>query len=543
MTLWKKVAAIQIKQKTYFIRKNRKILLLIIFGILFYWAFYLGPNLFDIIIPNDIEQEASQYLSNITLFVEYFISSLFLVMFIYPFYDLYKEQDNGSNFFIRSSPIKPGDILIGEFLGDLIIHSAIILLIGPVLISIILQITALNIFQYIIIYSTFFGLFILSLLLGTIFAKIIQMKMRQGIKSQGNKGSYVCFIFLGILIFFSLFRFFMKLYSDNPFFRSLLLIYPPSWYSNILLYSLDLISTNSYFFGIWPNLLLAINVPILIFYVAYKYADKFYLLRDVKGNNLKEKRKNIKFNKIIPFRQSENLILTQFKIFFRNKENFIRIISVFIYNFFLSIIILISIKTSTIEFVEDVLSSKILIILLISWLEGLIFGSILGMNNFLYSKNLVFRYKKSPKGLKSLILSYLFLFFTIMIVVGLVSSIFNTFIFQFNLGEISLFYLFFSINGIVIFIQIMSLQCIHPFFKEQETNIHFLIYLVGLFQVFSFIIALCIWIPFFPYTIRYITPYDFYKGLSKIIFTHLIVSLIITGILSILGLKYINPLE
>ena len=542
MSRWKKIAAMQIKQKTYFLRKHRKLFLLIIYGILFYWAFYLGPNLFDIIIPNNFKPEVSKYLSNIILFVDYFISSLFLVIFIYPFYNLYKGQVKEYDFFIISSPVQAGDILLGEFFGDLIVHSAVILLIGPVLISIILQITVLNVFQYVVIYLAFLGLFALALLLGTIFAKVIEVKLG-GQRTKQSKAPYLCLIFLGIMIFLSIFRFIIKFYINYPVFKNVLLFYPPSWYSNIILNTLNLINNDSYIFGIWPNIFLAINIPVIIFYIAYKKADKLYSLDFTQETNIQKKQKFRNLKKLLPFKSSENIILTQFKGFFRNKENIIRLISIFLYNFFVSGLILISITTSTLEFVKNMLSSKFLIVLLISWLNGLVFGSILGMNNFLQSKDLVFRYKSSPRGIKSLILSYLFLFLTILMFGGLIFTIFNTVLFQFNLFEIILFFLFFSLNGLMIFIQIISIQCIYPFFKEQETNIHFLIYFIGLLQVISIIISLSIWIPLFPYEIQLITPFDFYIGFSNIILTHLIISLMMTAVIFIFGIIKINDLE
>ena len=165
------------------------------------------------------------------------------------------------------------------------------------------------------------------------------------------------------------------------------------------------------------------------------------------------------------------------------------------------------------------------------------------MNNFLYSKNLVFRYKSAPRGLKNIILPYIFLFFMLLIGVGLILTIFNMILFQFSIFEVFLFFLFFSFNGFAIFIQIIGIQSYHPFFKEQEANIHFLIYIIGVLQIISFIISLIIWIPTMPYKIHTITTNEFYNGFNYIILTHLCISLIIAGIIFILGWVKINRLE
>ncbi len=543
MPLWKKVALIQIKLKTYFIKKNRALTFSIIYAILIYWALYLGPNLFNIIIPNKIKEDLRGYGPHLVLFVEAFISSLFLVILVYPFYNVYKKERQGYNFFILSSPIKEGDLFIGEFLGDLAIHSAVILLIIPVLFSILLQIKTLNLIQYILIFAAIFGIFTLSLLLGTIFAKLIQAKMIRSKNTKKLGDSYLCFIILGILLFMSLFRFINNLILYRPLLKNILLIYPSSWYSNLILFIIDPSFTESYYLGIWPNILLAFIVPILIFYVAYKKADGFYSLDFKEGASPRKSSRFVDLGWKLPLRGWGMIGSVQFKVFFRNKENYMRILSILFYNSFMCILIFISLQASQLEYIYELLFYNQLIILIISLTIGLVSGLILGMNNIFQSKDLIFRYKRSPRGLKAMILSYIILILVIFIFQDIFFTVFNTILFQFTITEGVFFFLFVLLSDIIFFGQIMGLQLYHPFFKEQESNIHFIFYILGLFQIISFIISLSIMIPNLPYTIVKITPLDFYEGLSLILVVHLLISLLMTISFIIMGVIKIQRLE
>ena len=148
----------EILTKTYIFRKNRKFYLLILYTLSIFWAFYLGPNMLDIILPDLLHQFYYLLKPLIIIIIEYMFTFLFLMTVLYPLYMLYKKTEIGYNEILVSSPVKSGDIFMGEFLGLLPFHLLGILLIGPIVTSLIMQIKTLTFLDFLIIYICIFVL-------------------------------------------------------------------------------------------------------------------------------------------------------------------------------------------------------------------------------------------------------------------------------------------------------------------------------------------------------------------------------------------------
>ena len=119
MALWKIVAKNEIRLKTFRVRKNRKIFFILIFTLLVAWAAFLGPVIFDEIIPELLKLYTDQFEALISLILEYSFMMLFVMYTIYPLFLLYRKIEIGVKDTIIASPIKPGDIFTGEFVGQL----------------------------------------------------------------------------------------------------------------------------------------------------------------------------------------------------------------------------------------------------------------------------------------------------------------------------------------------------------------------------------------------------------------------------------------
>ena len=117
MSLWKVILKKEILCKTSRFRNHRKSFFLIIFSLALFWGIYLGPNLFDIILPSLLKTHSSLYKPVIISLIEYFFTIIFLSYLIYPFYILYRKTEIGYKEILLSSPARPGDIFLGEFLS------------------------------------------------------------------------------------------------------------------------------------------------------------------------------------------------------------------------------------------------------------------------------------------------------------------------------------------------------------------------------------------------------------------------------------------
>ena len=328
MSIWKAVAKNEIRIKLYRFRNNRKLFLLIIWIITLYWSFFLGPNLFDAIIPEDIKPYLVEYREVVVLFIEYLLTMLFLIILMYPLYNLYRKTEIGHNEIFLASPVKLGDLFFGEFMGKLFFYSIYILWFGPIITSVLLQLTELNFLQYIIIYLCLFGLMAFSLMLGTILANLIEYKM---VKNQKAIDLNKAILFLSSLLVIALFyilRFSFNYILNNPELRNWLIFYPSYWYSTIILLTIDPVLINSPFLSIIANISLGIFIPIFVFYFSYKKAHIFYTLSSQVDKNLyiaKQEKRYYKIIRLITPNQWEGLVITQFKEFFRKKENIIKV--------------------------------------------------------------------------------------------------------------------------------------------------------------------------------------------------------------------------
>jgi len=508
MSLWKIIVKHEIRLKTYRYRKNRKLFLLIIYAIFLYWGFYLGPNLFDIIISNVAQEIPSEFVSFSVKFIEYFLTSFFLIILIYPLYNLYRKAEIGHNEILLASPIKPGDIFLGEFLGKLIFYFLIILGMGPIIISLLNQIRTLNILQYIMIYSSLFLLLAFSFLIGMIIANLLEFKMTKSKLAKDLGKSFLLLLSIIVVGMFYILRFFFDIILSNPKYKIWLMCYPSFWYSNIILYAIDpslnLFNSLSNYLFVIANFSLGIIIPSLLLYFSYKNADHFYSLEGNTENEVFISKKEGRFYKIIRKITPQNwrgLIITQFKQFLRKKENLFKIIYIGALISVTGIIIIISFEDPRL-LRYDILNLKLLIIIVVSWVGGMLFGVLMGLHIFIDSKQLVFQYKSTPRGIKALVYSYIFEIFYLILILDIILSFFFTLIFQLGLVYSLIFFITFMLYCIAIQLQAIGIQCFNPLFEERGKHGYLISYFIICLQIISFIIALFMLVPFASNTLN-----------------------------------------
>lgn len=502
MSLWKTIVKHEIRIKTYRYRKNRKLFLIIIYAIFLYWGFYLGPNLFDIIISNIAQDIPSEFVSVSVKFIEYFLTSFFLIILIYPLYNLYRKAEIGHNEILLASPIKPGDIFLGEFLGKLIFYILLILGLGPVIISLLNQIRILNILQYIVIYSSLFMLLAFSFLIGTIIANLLEHKMTKSTMAKDLGKSFLLLLSFIVVALFYILRFFLDIILSNPVYKIWLMLYPSFWYSNIILFGIDpllnLFNALSNYLFVVTNISLGIIIPFLLLYLSYKKADYFYTLEGHTGNEVFISKKEGRFYKFIRKITPQNwrgLIITQFKQFFRKKENLFKVIYIWALISVIGVIIIYSLENPALAR-YDILNIKLLMIMIVSWVGGFLFGVLMGLHIFIDSKQLVFQYKSTPRGVKALVYSYIYEIFYLVLILDIILTFFFTLLFQLELIYSFIFFITFMLYCFVIQLQAIGVQCFNPLFEERGKNAYLISYFVIFLQVISFFIALFILVPF-----------------------------------------------
>ncbi|MFX1374583.1 MAG: hypothetical protein ACFFA0_02115 [Promethearchaeota archaeon] len=462
----------------------------------------MGPNIFNIITSNVAQSIPSEFVSFSVKFIEYFLTSFFLIVLIYPLYNLYRKAEIGHSEVLLASPIKPGDIFLGEFLGKLIFYFLIILGSGPIIISLLSQINRLNILQYLMIYSSLFFLLAFSFLIGMIIANLLEHRMTKSKMAKDLGKSFLLLLSIIVVAVFYLLRFFFDYILSNPQYKIWLLYYPSFWYSNIILYAIDpsinLFNSLSNHLFVAANISLGIIIPSLLLYFSYKNASHFYSLEGNAENEVFISKKEGRFYKIVRKLTPEKwrgLIITQFKQFLRKKENIFKIIYIWALISVIGIIIIFSFEDQVL-LRYDILNFKLLIIIIVSWVGGMLFGVLMGLHIFIDSKQLVFQYKSTLRGIKALVYSYILEIFYLILILDIILSFFFTIIFQLEFVYLIIFFNSFMIYSLAIQLQAIGIQCYSPLFEERGKHAYLISYFVIFLQIISFIIALIILVPF-----------------------------------------------
>lgn len=517
MTLWFQIAKNEIRKKTYRFRKHRRLFLITLYAIFLFWAVYIGPTLFDLIIPELIKSFSAYFLTIISQVIEYSFMIFFLIFILYPLFLLYRKLEIEMKDVILASPAKPGDIFLGEFLGQLPFFILFILGVGPLVVSLLIQINPnMTIFHYVSFYLIFFSLIVFSLLIGYILANWLEHKFLLKKKSSVLKNLFFLILPFIVILMIYIFHWIFDIVNNNMQLKPWMSLFPSFWYSDIVLYLIDPLLTYQNFLTILIEIVLIISIPLILIYISYRKADLFYDL----DYSTKEYAVKVNYEgklsnliKWMTLNKYKILVVTQFKEFIRKRENLNRLLYLIAINALFGVFILFSLEnplllTKSFTFTDSsqiiqVFQFSYTVMLILSWVGGLTFGIFMGIYIFIDSKGILFVYKKSIRNVKALIVSFLYEMIYIIIFLDIILTIFFLIIFKLDFFNAIVFFATFIINSVLILSQAVGIQCIRPLFEEKGKFIYFNIYLIALLQIISFLISLLILIPNIPSSMNY----------------------------------------
>jgi hypothetical protein len=458
------IAKNEVKLRTYMFRNHRTLFFIGSYLILGIWAFFIAPLIFDLFMPTLATQYSEIFKPVIALLIESFMMGIFITLVIFPLNNIYRKSEIGFKESLLASPITSRDIFFGEYFGKFPIYTFAILIFAPILVGMINPLINLNLIQYIVIYSCSFGLVYFANLIGTILASWLEHKISKSEKARdfGNLIIWILTIVL-IIIMYSVI-FFMNELLSNPELKNWVMFYPSFWFSNIILFIIDPTLLSSYILNIWMSLLLAIFIPSIIIFLSYKNAEKFYTLEGIssgKKSRIRQENKTLEFIRPLIGSRWGGLVIVQLKRFFRKKANIARIIYVIGLIGFIGWF-----SSSWNEDFEGILIGSTMLIALGGAMVSILIAQLI----FIDSKNIIWVYKKSPRGIRGLIFSYLLVMLIINVFIALFISIFRAIISPYNLiWTISFFFLFLT-NMELGMIQGIGLQCMNPAFGEKDAN-------------------------------------------------------------------------
>jgi len=274
-----------------------------------------------------------------------------------------------------------------------------------------------------------------------------------------------------VAIIYGLIYFFQFL-MEHPEQRNWLVFYPAHWFSNIILYILEPSLLDVYLLNIWTSLILAIGIPLLVFYLSYKKAEGFYSLEggvEKTSTNIKDNSKFYGFFRRILRRKWEGLTIVQFKEFFRKKENISKLMYVSGFIIFFGVVYpIIMGDLGDINGTHPIQNMVSLILRI--YMGGLMLSIIFGGYVFVGSKDLLWVYKKSPRHVSGLVYSYLLMMFILIFLMDLALIIPMVFFLKLTILDGIISFLAFLISAMLAMMLTVGIQCYRPAFEEKGKN-------------------------------------------------------------------------
>ena len=537
MVLWTKIAKNELRLRTHKYRNHRKLFFVFLYSILIFWAFVFIPWLFDLFMPQvaELAQFEQFVISAIAMIIEYTLMILFIVILMYPLNNIYRQTEIGFKEILISSPVSAGDIFIGEFMGKIPLLSATVLVFAPIVIGLLNPMVNLTLAQVIVIYACIFGIVFLATLIGTILMSGIEHKIAQSEKARDLAKALLMLLAIGMVILIYSVQFGFQFIMENPELKNYLMWYPALWFSNVILYIFDPRLLDTYILNAGMSMALAALIPVLLLYISYKKADKFYTLEGgvEKFNSIIEKEGSFyKMIRRLIGAKWRGLIFTQYKEFLRKKENIMKLTYLAGLTCVYGVVFSFSVSQAQQAFISGPFK-----VLAVVFMGGMLFGLMLGSYIFVGSKDLLWVYKRSPRGIGSMVYSYIFSMLIINILITAGVTTFFTILFEFDLAYLIVFSMSYLSYGVMVLIEAIGIQGFSPSFEEKGkkmgANMFKLMSIqMGVFMGFMF---LMIWISeTFPNPI-------FGEFLPLILFQsfHVVISIP----LFILGIKHLKKIE
>ncbi|MFW9829498.1 MAG: hypothetical protein ACFFEY_18130 [Candidatus Thorarchaeota archaeon] len=467
MGLWKKIAKNEIRIRTSKFRKNRLAFFIVLYSFLIFWAFFLCPLIFDQFMPTlaGMEEISTILIPSIAMIIEQVMMIFFIAIMIYPLNNVYRKAEIGFKEILLASPASAGDIFLGEFFGKIPILFSFVFALTPIFVNLLNPIFNLSSVQTMVIYLCVFGLVYLATLIGTIIMSLLERKIAKSEKTRDLAKVLLILLSIAMVALIYSLQFGFQFILEHPELKNYFMWYPSLWFSNIILYTFDPGLLNLYILNIWMSLALAILVPLLISYFSYKKADIFYSLEGgvEKASSVIEK-ENIfyKFNRRIIGVKWEGLIITQFKEFFRKKENIMKLVYLSGITCVYGLIFSFSMGNAPGNFL-----SSGFIRLTVIFMGGLLYGIMLGSFIFVGSKDLLWVYKRSPRNVNALVYSYIFAMIIINIILDIIITTFFTILFKFDLFSLVVFFIAYLMYGIIMLFESVGIQGFSPAFEEK----------------------------------------------------------------------------
>jgi hypothetical protein len=226
-------------------------------------------------------------------------------------------------------------------------------------------------------------------------------------------------------------------------------------------------------------------------------------------------------------------VVTQLKDFFRKKENIMKLIYV------VGLVGFMAVMYSFIggdEGVMDVGRQAILSVLIL-WMAGMMFSLMVGNFIFVGSKDIIWIYKRSPRGVKTLVYSFLFAQLFPILIMDIFLTIFISIFYQYDLFSAIFFFVFYLIQCMAALAEAIGIQAFMPSYEEKGRQMSINVFLLMILQFTPFLLAI--------FSLIFLVPSNLPPDLMKIALSMpiLLISVGFAVLLVYFGIKKLNRLE
>ncbi len=397
---------------------------------------------------------------------------IFLMFIMYPVGQTLQELNIGHLEMVLSAPIRPRDVLFGEFVGQLPIVAVGVSILSSVLISIISLMIQVTVLVAIIFTLLIVTTYLTAIWIGTMLAAWLSMKFGFSEKGQDKAKSFMMVFAILILVpnvTLQTIPFYFPELLTNEIFRAIIQCVPTSWIADTI-FILFLSSAGIVYTGVLP-IFNTVTIPIflslffgLVFLLGYLRLDKIYNFEaEAQSSTVTVIKENVfyQFTK----KYLGHFFTIQLKDFFRRKENISRLIYSVAMAFFMPLIIMLRPAGQT-ELIN--VMGLGFWILMIGIMYAIMFGSVFGSTIMMRSKDMVWIYKKSPKGSSVLPTSFFWAITFIALIFSVPLAIIFTLILNLNVLECFVLLLFINIFQMGTLLLTIGIQALNPTFKEKS---------------------------------------------------------------------------
>ncbi len=459
------IALAHFRMLTSKVRRFRGIFFLLMTSFLIIWGIFLVPPILSAIVPD------MQYLGSILLpyvggLIDYIFALLFAFFIMYQLSSAFQNLEEGQHELLLATPTKEGDIFLGEYLGRVPIYTWGIMFIVPLITGLLQKLFAITPLDVFIITLLIILLIGIAAWIGSIITGFVVKKAMHSARGKDIGKAFTFIIAIIFVVSFYIFTFLSQDVIANPAFRVWMQILPSSWFGNIVNSIIGAPLVLSWFNSAM-SLLFIVAFSLIIFVGGYRLAPHFYSM-DIGGAQVQVSiiGENAFFHflrRIMP-QSWATLVVTNLKNYLRRKENISK----------LAYAVVITVMFVIIQFVtnQDMGGSSIITsmfpLLFTPWMFALLLGTVLGSYIFVHSKDVLWIYKQSPRGIRSLVQGNLIAMVTLSVPLAIGISIFLIIATQLDLIQGMSFILGLLLNTVGALAMTLGIGSLNPAFKEKS---------------------------------------------------------------------------